>query len=63
VCANNLTGGGTDWLGIRGNVVPGEVVELRLGVWDTADGLYDSVVLLDAFQWSVALAEPGASRD
>jgi hypothetical protein len=60
---NNLTGGGTGWLVIRGNVVPGETLELRLGLWDTGDGFYDSVVLLDDFQWSVDVVEPGASPD
>jgi putative metal-binding protein len=61
--SNNFLGGGTDWLGIQGNVVPGETLELRLGLWDTGDGLYDSVLLLDAFQWSLDLVQPGAFRD
>jgi hypothetical protein len=61
--SNDLTGGGTDWLVIKGNVVPGETLELRLGLWDTGDGLYDSVLLLDAFQWSLDVVQPGAFRD
>lgn len=52
-------GGGTGWLEVTGNVTPGEVMTLRLAIWDTADGLFDSVVLLDDFQWSVEASEPG----
>jgi hypothetical protein len=44
-------------------VVPAEVLELRLGLWDTEDGFYDSLVLLDAFRWSVDVVQPGASRN
>lgn len=60
---NSLTGGGTDWLVLRGNVVPGEIMQLRFALWDTADGQYDSVVLLDNFEWSTDVVTPGASRD
>jgi hypothetical protein len=56
---SNLAGGGTGWLTTRGNVVPGEIIELRFVIWDTVDGYYDSVVLLDNFQWSLEAAEPG----
>jgi hypothetical protein len=59
--ASNLAGGGTDWLVIRGNVVPGEIIELRFALWDTADGIYDSVVLLDNFAWSPNTVTPGTS--
>ena len=61
--ANSLRGGGTEWLVVRGNVVPGEVFELRLALWDTGDFSFDSLVLLDAFQWSVDLATPGTTLD
>ncbi|MEO7795692.1 MAG: hypothetical protein ABIV06_13060, partial [Thermoanaerobaculia bacterium] len=50
--AARFTGGGTNWLWLRGNVAPGENLTLRLAIWDGADGLWDSVVLLDDFQWS-----------
>ncbi|HUP46524.1 MAG TPA: fibronectin type III domain-containing protein [Thermoanaerobaculia bacterium] len=56
---NNLVGGGTAWLTLRGNVVPGEIIELRFALWDTADGSSDSVALIDNFQWSAELATPG----
>lgn len=59
--SNNLLGGGTDWLLVRGNVVPGEVITVRLAVWDVGDGLQDTVILLDDFQWSRNVFEPGVS--
>ncbi len=52
-------GGGTGWLTMRGNVVPGEVFELRLAIWDAGGHIFDSLVLLDNFEWSVDAAEPG----
>jgi hypothetical protein len=59
--ANSMIGGGTDWLVIRGNVVPGETITLRLALWDTSDGLSDSVILLDNFAWSANAVTPGVS--
>jgi hypothetical protein len=61
--ASNKLGGGTDWLVIRGNVLPGENVNLRFAIWDTGDRAWDSLVLLDNFQWSTDWVEPGATRD
>jgi hypothetical protein len=52
-------GGGTGWLNIKGNVEPGEVFELRLAIWDSGGHLFDSLVLLDDWQWSVDAAQPG----
>jgi hypothetical protein len=57
--ASNQVGGGTGWLKMAGNVKPGETMELRFTIWDTGDGFYDSVVLLDDFQWSVQASQPG----
>jgi|GEM_PF-182215 len=56
-----LSGGGTSWLTTAGNVVPGEVIELRFVLWDTGDGYYDSVALLDNFQWGITPSAPGTS--
>lgn len=56
-------GGGTDWFVLRGNVQPGELIALRLAIWDNWDGFFDSVVLLDAFRWSVDTVEPGVTRE
>jgi hypothetical protein len=61
--ASNFSGGGTGWLVLRGNVVPGENLTLRFAIWDTSDGGYDSVVLLDDFQWSTQTAQPGATSN
>ena len=53
---NNVTGGATGWLRMSANVEPGETIELRLALWDTGDGLFDSVILLDDWRWSPAPA-------
>lgn len=55
------TGGGTGWLTMTGNVEPGEIFEIRFVIWDTSDQLYDSVVLLDDWEWSLEASEPGVS--
>ena len=60
--SNNQLGGGTGWLVTTGNVKPGETIELRFAVWDTNDPWYDSVVLLDAFQWSLQATQPGTHQ-
>lgn len=52
-------GGGTSWLQMSGNVTPGEVMNLRFVIWDTSDQIFDSLVLLDDFQWSVQASQPG----
>lgn len=57
--SSNLAGGGTGWLVTSGNVVPGEIIELRIAVWDTSDPWYDSVVLIDQFYWNMEATDPG----
>ncbi|MEO8846480.1 MAG: choice-of-anchor L domain-containing protein [Kofleriaceae bacterium] len=57
--SNSLVGGATGWLTTTGNVVPGEIIKLRIAIWDTSDHQYDSLALIDAFQWSVMGADPG----
>lgn len=56
---NNTTGGGTNWLKMAGNVKGGETMEIRFAIWDTADGYWDSLVLLDDWVWSVQASQPG----
>ena len=56
-----MAGGGTGWLRMSGNVTPGEVFEIRFAIWDTSGHLYDSLVLLDDWEWSVEAAEPGVA--
>ena len=57
--SNSLQGGGTGWLRTSGNVVPGEVIKLRIAIWDTSDHLLDSIAAVDGFTWSVDVAQPG----
>jgi hypothetical protein len=54
-----LNGGGTGWLTTSGNVVGGEIMTLRIAIWDTSDHVFDSTAIIDDFQWSVDAAEPG----
>ena len=48
---NPAPGAGTPWLTVTAPVVPGETIELDLMIFDVSDGIYDSVVLFDNFQW------------
>jgi hypothetical protein len=57
--SNSLSGGGTGWLQTSGNVVGGEIITLRIAIWDTSDHILDSLVVLDNFQWSVDVSDPG----
>ncbi|WP_437877990.1 MopE-related protein [Sorangium sp. So ce513] len=57
--SSELTGGGTGWLVMNGNVTPGEIMELRFVLWDTGDPWNDSVALLDNFRWSSFATIPG----
>lgn len=56
---NGLTGGGTGWLKMAGNVVPGAVMEIRFVIWDTGDSSWDSLVLLDNWVWLLQASQPG----
>jgi hypothetical protein len=56
---NSLNGGGTGWLVTSGNVKPGEIMTLRIAIWDTSDWSWDSLAVIDGFQWSTELANPG----
>ena len=54
--------GATGWLTVRGNVVPDEVITLRLAVWDTGDHIWDSKVLIDNFRWEFEEYKPGTGE-
>lgn len=45
--------GATGWLTTTAPVEGGTEITLRFAIWDSADGAYDSTVLLDNFKWSV----------
>lgn len=57
--ANSLQGGGTGWLETTGNVTPGEIMKLRIAIWDTSDHILDSIAVIDNFKWDVDVAQPG----
>jgi hypothetical protein len=57
--SNSLLGGATGWLETSGNVVGGEIITLRIAMWDTSDHRLDSLVVLDNFSWSVESSDPG----
>ena len=57
--SNSLKGGATGWLTTTGNVKPGEIMTLRIAIWDTSDHAYDSLALVDGFQWSAEPSTPG----
>lgn len=54
-------GGATGWLEMSGNVEPGETMEIRFAVWDAGGHLFDALVLLDDWRWSLDAASPGVS--
>jgi hypothetical protein len=52
-------GGASRWLQVRGNVIPGEEVTLRIAIWDVGDEILDSTALFDAFRWELNPVTPG----
>ncbi|HEY5948074.1 MAG TPA: MopE-related protein [Kofleriaceae bacterium] len=57
--ATSLKGGATGWLTTSGNVVPGEIMTLRIAIWDTSDHQLDSLAVIDGFKWSADPSTPG----
>lgn len=49
---------GTKWLTTKAPVVPGETIDLVFAVFDLTDATFDSVVLLDGFEWSCSSSRP-----
>ena len=56
---DSLMGGGTGWLTTSGNVSPGEIMTLRIALWDTSDDILDSMAVIDNFKWSALTTQPG----
>jgi Putative metal-binding motif len=52
-------GGGSEWLITTSPVIPGETIVLELMTFDVSDGVWDTNVLLDDFQWAVTPATVG----
>ncbi len=57
-----IIGGGTYWLTTAGNIVPGDILQIRLVIWDVGDTAYDSTALIDGFQWLSNATLPGTSN-
>jgi len=58
---NSLSGGGTGWLLTSGNVKGGEIITLRIAIWDTSDHSFNSLAVIDNFKWDVTAADPGTN--
>lgn len=58
--SEGLVGGGTDCVQTTAPVVPGSRITLSFMIWDSGDGLLDSVALVDAFEWVLAPFEQRA---
>jgi hypothetical protein len=43
----------TGWLKTQAPAKPGDVIKLAFLIWDSGDGVLDSTVLVDNFEWSV----------
>jgi len=57
------SGGGTFWLTTSGNVVPGQLVTLRIVIWDVGDHAFDSTAVLDGFKWLLDATVPGTAEN
>ena len=54
--------GATGWIQMDVPVAPGDTVSLSFVIFDAADGVWDSAVLLDGFEWRPSsLTEPAAT--
>jgi len=55
----SVCGSSTGWLRTSWNIQPGQDFDLIFSIHDEGDGIYDSAVILDNFQWSAVPVEPG----
>jgi hypothetical protein len=55
-------GGSTGWLTTSSAIQPGEQFTLEFMIWDAGDGLLDSSVLIDHFQWIGGSVSTGTTR-
>ncbi len=59
----NFGSGATDWLKTTAPIRPGETFTLSFVIFDEADGILDSAVILDNFRWnSTTLGSPVTGR-
>lgn len=54
-----ICGSSTGWLRTSWEIEPREEFTLTFSIHDEGDGKYDSVVILDNFQWSLDAVDPG----
>ncbi len=54
-----ICGSSTGWLRTSWEIEPREEFTLTFSIHDEGDGIYDSMVILDNFQWSLDAVEPG----
>jgi hypothetical protein len=55
-------GGATGWLTTHAPIAPGEQFTIEFMIWDAGDGILDSSVLLDHFQWIGGTTKTGTQR-
>jgi len=55
-------GGATGWLTTQAPIQPGEQFTIEFMIWDAGDGILDSSVLLDHFQWMGGTTKTGTQR-
>ena len=51
---DQVNGGSTEWLTTDAPIVSGETITLELVVFDVGDHIYDTLMLLDNFRWSLS---------
>lgn len=59
--ADSYHGSSTGWLYTSWPIKAGETFQLKFHIHDTADGIYDSLVILDNFHWLTAPFTPGTA--
>jgi hypothetical protein len=47
------------WLRSLSPVTPGSIVNLRIAIWDSSDGVFDSTVVMDDFRWRAEEGQVG----
>lgn len=56
-----MTGGATEWLVTTSPVLPGEIITLELMLFDVTDDRFDSITLLDDFQFDLSSSGVGTN--
>jgi hypothetical protein len=54
-----ICGSSTGWLRTSWEIEPNEQFSLTFSIHDEGDGIYDSLVIIDNFQWSLDEVDPG----